>query len=278
MFSFTDYRPALRALADSLKEKDPGFSHAKFAEVIRAQKTFMSKVFSEEAHLSEDHMYLVYEKIPLSDLERCYLKLIYDYTRSGLQERKDKLLQEIHEIQDQWRRSGAHLKAEFTSPRPSVTEDANLISYYLEPWAPLIHMYLTLEQYQIQPSLLITKLGMSGEEHLNSVLQILKSCGFIDTKDSKTVATVSHIHLDSKSPFLRSHQTLARMHSGEHLLRLPVDRRFVFAVTFSANAETQSKIRQAFLAFSKEVEVLVRDSDPKDVYQLNFELFPWSVR
>lgn len=278
VFEYTDYRQALRWIVDRVKSTDPGFSHAKFAEVIRAEKTFVSKVFGEKAHFSEDHMYLVYSNIPMSDLERRYLDLAYNHTRSGLAERQNELLQEMEEVRDRWRQTGAHLSAQFTTPRPGPLENPRLVKYYLEPWAQIVHIYLTLEPYQRQPSLLIGKLGMAGEEHLQSVLRILESCDLVAKKGDCMVPVNDHIHLDSTSDFLLPHQTLVRVRSGEHILRLPISRRFIFSVTFSSDEKTQELIRQAFLGFSKEVEKMVRDTDPKDVYQMNFELFPWSVR
>jgi uncharacterized protein (TIGR02147 family) len=278
LFDFTDYRPALREMVDALKVKDPTFSHGKLAETIRAQKTFVSKVFGEEAHFNEDHMYMIYEHLPMTDLERNYLKLIYDFTRSGLEIRRQKILHEIHLLQDQWRRSGAHLQAEFTSPSLSSEEDTRLITYYLEPWAQIVHMYLTLREYRKNPELLVNKLGMTGKEHLQAVLKILEECGILRMKGTQVFFLKDHIHLDSRSAFLLPHQTLVRQRSGDHLLRLPLARRFVFNVTFSSDEKTQTAIREAFLAFSKEVEALVRNAETKDVYQLNFELFPWNIR
>jgi hypothetical protein len=59
--------------------------------------------------------------------------------------------------------------------------------------------------------------------------------------------------------------------------RLPEARRYHVSVTFSTSAEVMEQIRAEFLAFLKKAESLVKGGSEEKVFQMNFDLFPWSL-
>ena len=58
-------------------------------------------------------------------------------------------------------------------------------------------------------------------------------------------------------------------------MKTPRDQRCAYSVTFSAEERIRARIHEAFLKFLREVEPLVRESPAQEVYQMNFDLFPW---
>ena len=52
--------------------------------------------------------------------------------------------------------------------------------------------------------------------------------------------------------------------------------RYSFSVTFATENKIREQIQQKFLAFLGEIELLVKDGEGDNAYQLNFDLFPWN--
>jgi hypothetical protein len=51
---------------------------------------------------------------------------------------------------------------------------------------------------------------------------------------------------------------------------------YAFSVLFSADEETRCRIHEQFLEFLQKTQQKVKKAASNHVYQLNFELFPWT--
>lgn len=272
IFEFNDYRQVIKKLIDEKKSKDSSITYASFAEVIGVQKTFVSKVLKELAHFSDDHLHLAFEYFQFNDIETQYMKLLYDHNRSGLNKRKSKLMKEISRIQEEQRQFHVHTRAEMQ--KPELTTE--MAEYYLDPLNLIVHAHMGIPKYQNQPSLLSNALGIS-QEQLQTCLQTLQRLKIVQAQGKKIIPMKEALHLDVRSMFCKPHQMLFRIRSQERLMDLTPESRFMLSTTFSGTEEMKAQIQEHFLIFMKQVEKLIQNAEISEkVYQLNFDLFPWT--
>lgn len=273
VFRFSDYRKALKFLLEEMKKADPDFQLSKFGEVIGVQKTFVSKVLNEMAHLSDDQLYLTLKFLNLQSQEEKYFRILYDCNRTGLHARKTLLIKEIRRMQEEHRQFRLHTKAQMQQPKT----ESHLGEYYLDPYNLIVHAYLGIEKYQRQPDTLTKILPLSSEK-LRSILQCLARLELISlAADGSAKVTQNAIHLDVRSIFCQPHQILFRVKSTEQVMSLPPEKRFILSMSFSGNPDVKNQIQEKYLAFMKEVEnILDQTRHHTDVYQINFDLFPWA--
>lgn len=272
-FEFDDYRSALQEYIDHLKNEGEPISYSSFADALGVQKTFISKVFKQQAHLSEDHIFLAIEKLTLNSEEENFLWLLFEHDRSGLEKRKKVLRGEISRIQEEQRQLKKHTQAEVLK----AEEKIDFAEYYLNPINLVVHAHLGIPTFQKNPLLIAQALGISKNE-LEKSIDILKRSQLIHLDQQGQVHPLKQaIHLDVRSIYCKPHQGLLRNLCNERIMKVPPERRFVFNQTFSGSLEIKGKIQEKFLVFMKEVESLIKDDSTSDrVYQITFDLFPWT--
>jgi hypothetical protein len=85
------------------------------------------------------------------------------------------------------------------------------------------------------------------------------------------------LHLSQDSPLLPIYRTMLRLKAADRLRQLPTEAYYSFSVLFSADPATQREIQASFLKFLATMEKKVKGCQPSEVYQLTFDLLPWSV-
>jgi len=275
VYTYQDYR---RALADAFKQRkarDARVTLESFGNSIGVQKTFVSKVFNGRAHLSDDHLFMAIQYFGFNEEAAKYLRLLFDYTRSGLHVRKKELLREIRRIQEEQRQFRKHTTSEVVVP-----EKSGLMSeYYLDPMNLVVHAHFGLKKFCEQPGLLMSALGLS-QSHFHRVMDCLIRHDVIaqSPKTGHVTVKMDRVHLDIRSVFAGPAQTLFRLVSNQHIHEIPPGDRFIFSLTLSGNSDLKAKIQELFLKLIEQVErESERDEvDHNQVYQINFDLFPWT--
>lgn len=199
--------------------------------------------------------------------------LLLEYSRSIVSIRKKELQKKIKNIQTQHRDTRRHLKADMINPLE--TDENN--KYYLDPLAPLVHIFLSIPSYSKKPQTPKEKLNIS-EIRLNKTLQTLETLKIIRWKqeDKCYVIMRDQMQLVAESSLNTAYQIFQRNNTIQKIQGQSIDERFIFSVTFSAEEKTKNEIHDEFLKFLRRVENLVKGSTPTDVYQINFDLFGWS--
>lgn len=276
LYQQTDYRKALRDILDEKKRLDPSISFSSYADVIGVQKTFVSKVLGGNAHLSDDQLYLTLEFLKLTQDEANYFRLLYDHSRTGLHSRKKIISAEIKKRQEEQRQLKIHTDAEIK--KPESAEDFG--EYYLDPLNLIVHAHLGVAKYALNPLLIAESLGISKNQLLR-ILERLNSLGIIEyNKLGSAVNVLKYaLHLDVNSVYCQPHQQLFRLRSAEQIARLSPEKRFVYSLTFSGDEEVKNTIQELYLDFMKKVENYLDSGDTgEDVFQINFDLFPWAKK
>lgn len=249
------------------------FTFQNMAKACRVQKTYLSRVFNGQAHLSDDQLYLASEYLGFSEDERQYLSLLHQYERSCVQPKRRALQRRIEGVRKRHLMTDAHLKAAV----PTV-ETQDFAAYYLDPNMQLVHMYLTVPRYGKDVAAIRTQLGLP-EAEVTRILTKLQQLSLVVFVDGRYELAATNLHLPSDSPVYKPYRTLLRMKAMERLGTLTAEEQpYNFSVVFSANEDVRRRVQSRFLAFLKDVEAEVKDAEATDVYYMSFDLFPWSTK
>jgi len=272
VFSYLDYRTALRESALEWKKQGHGRSMQRVAEASGLHTPHFSNVTKGKAHLSQDQLYAVCDFLSFSESEYEYLVMLLEWERSGMASRKSVLKKRIDLVRKEKFKSENHLKAK------KIKEDQKKFDkIYLNPELYLTYFFLGVEKYRLNPHHILKNLNLT-QDVLNTYLQDLESMNLIVREKGKILVGDQHFHLSEESELCDPHQTLMHYFSVHHMNRLSKKSKYSFNATFSANEKTRNAIHELFLDFIKKSEALVRETEKDDrIYQFNFQLFPWSL-
>lgn len=267
-YAHDDYRDFVLAWANA--RKADGYRYADLAKSLRIQPTYLSRVSQKDAHLSSDQLYLFSGTAGLSEKELDFLNLSLEYLRASLPERRQSLYKRMQKLQK------ARLDPkDILQAQTEAGETTRLQEYFLEPLAPLIHVFLSVPRYKKNPDKIRRALGISIHR-FSAILQHLERLGMIGLNKRGTYQLLrDHLHLERGSILHENYQLMSRAASSEHCKKIDKDNKFQFTVTFGADERTSLKIREEFNKFLKLAEELCRNTSSEGVYQMNFDLFRW---
>ena len=273
IFRYSDFRQILKLLVAQKKKASADFNFTILAATIGVQKTYLSKVMNGSGQLSTDQIYTLAESFSLTKDEHDYLILLIECERTGLNKRRQFLERRIAAIQAEHRNTKKNLQAQFSE---ETIADARA-EYYLDPFMTIAHLFLTLPSYGGDSKKVAQKLKFS-DFYAKKIFSTLKRIGIIERLNKPDCYRVveDHLHLSSESLLSTPYHALFRMASLQQLMKIAPEERFAFSVTFSADNDTKKIIHDAFLKFLREIEPAVKAAPIESVYQLNFDLFPWS--
>lgn len=274
IFRHLDYREALEETALLWKKQRAGRSLQRLAEQSGLHTPYLSSTFKRRTHLNQDQLYSLCSSLSLPASEQTYLGLLLEWERSTVEERKEVLKTEIDKVRDEKFKSENHIKA-----KKIKEADAKYEKIYLNPEMYLTYFFLGLEKYQENPDLIARTLNLSPST-LKKYLEDLEGMNLIVQDKGKIRSGAKHFHLSQESSLCGPHQTLLNYMSTHQMTRLDKKDKYGFNVTFTANKKTKAAIQESFLNFVKEAEDLVRGTPKEDsnqVYQFNFQLFPWGL-
>ena len=273
VYHCTQYREYLRESCNELKaQPNQQFRYALLARFIEIQATYLSRVLNGSAHLNADQLARACEYFLLNDEETEFLLLLLDWEKSSYPSRKKRLFNKIEALRKTRNGTAAYLKAKILE----IDYREKMSKYFLEPFAPVIHAFFSIDRFARNPKLIGIELGLS-EQKLKQVLSLLETLGLIVYDDNlkKYTMTQEHLHLDKESDVNESYQKLTRIVSSEFCSRLSNQEKHQYCVSFGATPESYRAVHQEFNQFIAKVEKIVRGSSAQGIYQLNFQLFPW---
>ena len=272
IFSSLTYRSALTKIVKDRKSLGRGFTLRALAESADLQPSFLTNVLKGRFDFSADQLFAISTALGLAEDERDYLLLLLEHERSVYRPRHEKLRKEIDRIRKDKLLSEKRLAV--MAVEQSMDEQAQ---YYLDPFAILTLVHLSIAPYDREPSLLANALGMS-EAHLAQTLDLLARIGHAK-RDGRAFRPVHRdAHLPTRNPLFRPNMALMRMRSIDQLQRLPLEASYTHSVTITGTEETKRQLSEAYLKFLKVAREIVRPAKSERAYQMNFDLFPWTLR
>lgn len=263
----------MKALIKEKKQFEPGFGAHALADAARIQRPYLSKVLKGSAQLSPDQMFLISRFLRWTDDEHDYVQLLLECARTGLNERRTQLEERIRSIRSRHLDSSTHLSAK--QVQLDAAANAPMADYYLDPIFQIVHIAISIEQFSRNPSLLAAELQITGS-HLHAILNDLERMGLAYRERGRLMPREPSLHLPKTSPLYRAWRNQLKFLSTHKLNQLDDSNAYSFSTVFSANTKVRDELHERFLAFLKESEVSVRDAQPRQVYQLTFDLFSWT--
>ncbi len=141
----------------------------------------------------------------------------------------------------------------------------------------IVHVCLFIEAYRKNVGALSRDL-MQPPFRIAGALATLERLGIIKKELNEWLVSTSSLHLKSLSPVYRSWRNQLKIMSSTRLDMLRESDSYSFANVFSADRLTVEKLRVSFLHFLKEADTNIKSAPDQNVYQMSFDLFPWTER
>lgn len=269
LFVCTGYRDLVTAAVERERKAGRKTRFGELAAAAGMQPAYFSNVLKKRGDFSADQLYLILTALQVSEEEREFGLLLLEYERASVPARKAELKSRLDEIRGENLKTEKAISAEVTD---ATTPASSL--YYLDPYHQLVHIALGIPRYARDPGHLHSVLGLP-HERIITILATLAAQGYIEQTQRGWRSKRQALHLPESSPICRPHQTAVRQLSLSHLMmeKGPGDKRV--SVTFSADPATRQRIEELFLRFLKACEKQVGAAEPRELYQLNFDLFAW---
>ena len=276
LFQTLNHRKILKDLvAKSLNAKGYRLTFSDLAQTIGVQKTYVSRVMAEQACWNADQAFQIGEFFKLSSDEATYYALLVEMERTGLGKRRAQLLEKVKHLRQIHLRSEKSVQQATQIAAP--TQSSTTAEYFSDPYHSIVHVYLSLPKFRKNMSRLAEELGLSLS-YLKGILRRLESLNVLryDSKNDVVTLTEARIHSPGGSPLVFGQQLLFRALAMDRMQRCPAARRNNFNVVFTADPSVQESIWGEFLEFLKKVEELANTSTAKEIFYLQFDLFPWT--
>jgi uncharacterized protein (TIGR02147 family) len=270
VYATRDYRVALRQLVETRRLTNVAVSFQSLAEVARIPKSYLSKVLGGDANLSNDQAYAIAKSLGLDSEEVRYLVLLVEFERSGLDERRKELMSEIAVIQESHLQTKEHLPS-----KEVLSSESDLSQFYLTPWAPIVHVSLTIPRFARNPLALQAILGIEPQE-FQKTLRLLESLKLIIPATRGYQVEIPNFHLPPDSPAYRSWRAQQDILVSHAMLVKRDPKHYGFSVSFAAKESIRMEIRKRFLEFLGGVKELCDKSEPEEVYHMKFDVFSWT--
>jgi len=271
IYHFEDYIEALTAAIAERKTNDSDWTLANLAQVCQMQPSYVTNVLKGRGDFNAEQLYRVCEQLSLDAEEIDFLTYLLELKKTVYPKRKAILQKKINEFRVRHLRAEKNISAKNVGLIPEQIE-----KYYLDPLNQIIHIYLGIEGKPNTIDSLATKFGVTKMQ-MTQVLSLLEEIKYIRKKAGRYEVLVEGRHLPRESHILKSHQILMRLKSLDQMQRMSSEQNYSFSATISTLPEVRVKLQAEFLKFLKAAEKLVKGHDAKNLYQINFDLFPWEL-
>lgn len=270
MLSSFRYRDFIKSAIGRAKERGEELTFQQLAEAMRVQKSYLSRVMADKAELSSDQIFLLAKFLRLNAKETEFLHTCLEWERSGLKERRTQLKEQLESLRKSLLESKEHINA------PKIELDAAALQqYYLNPTMLIVHMAIAIPRYQTNVSLLAKDLRMAEADAERCLLKLVEM-GLVEQRKNTFSPRIEALHLPRESPLYVPWRNALRALANGKLQFSNDQNAQSFHVLFSGDKEAAEKIWSDFLKFIQRTETTVRKAPCEDVYQLSFELIPWT--
>jgi hypothetical protein len=228
-------------------------------------------VLKGEGHLNADQVFDAAQFLELSDDEYRFVSLLHEYERAVSAPRRKRLEGEIEAARLLGLKTDDYVDA---SPLASTATPAT-VALYLNPNAPLVHMFFTVKRFRADPEKVRRTLGLDPSAFADAV-QCCERAGLIRSAGKRIEMLRDNIHLPASSPLFTAYRSALRHKGAEFIHTHGKSRHYSFVALYSASEETRSRVQSRFLEFVSWVQTLTQGTEAAHVYQLSFDLLRWS--
>ena len=249
---------AIEILHDIFKQKqevNPSYSLRSLAKKSQISHAYLSLLFNQKKQLSRDSALKLIAALRPNSLQ--YLNI------------KNQLANEGISIESR--------KIDISEENLLKIEEFNLLS----KWYYLVIMELTaVDDFVNDEAWIANKIGIDVLDVRLAILK-LKKHGYLSSLGGELVKTKKHLVLqtsDAARVTKNYHQNMLSLAKQEleHQNKESFDERYMTGYTLPASPKNIEIIKQKMRETVSEIIELLRDSEPTEVYQMNFQLFPMS--
>jgi len=271
IYQSDDYKETLRGTLKALKKERPATTFKSVAKQVPMQYTYLSRIMNDSgAHFTEDQLFRICSILMMRPEQTDFILVLRSYATANSPDRKKFLFQKIERLKKE-----RTLSAEVQSHASSKI--AEEMAYLFDPLTVLIHMALHIDAIKKNPLILVEKLGIR-QTQLKECLRKLEAQGWIVTEERplliKKISNKS-LHFGRDHPLMRVHQQLLKTMLNSQLMRTAEKDKHSFLATFTADASSFEKIKDAFQEFLSKVEHIAKKARDEKLYQVNFDVFQW---
>ncbi len=261
VFKFKTYKPYLK-YRWSLTRGD--LSRA--AQSLNCQRSHLSRVISEEWHLTTDQAFLLagYWRLPLT--ERNYFIGLVEFERASAPEYKNHLSQKISEM----RRENDDITKNLKKPTVDI-QTGTLDAVYFSNWMySAIHYLTACPAYQTADKI-SARLGIQIDL-VTQVLRKLESMALVRADGGRWHFLSGHVHIDKgasvSANFHQNHRTLA-------LSDIMRDRRdqIHFSAFYTLSKEDIEVLREEVLSLIQKLSEVATPSPAEELISVSIDFF-----
>lgn len=273
IFESLDYRPLCAGLAAELKTKSPHWTLQRIAEKISVHGPYLSNVFRKKAHFSADQLFDFLRVVKVDGAEADYVLLLQEWERCASPARRDELKRRIERERKRAQRTEEHLHTEVKTTAGDLEA-----RYFLNPDLFLVSTFLGVERFAREPRLIAAALQLPEKRVREMTDELVRMEYFARGPRGEVLpgAKAKSFHLSKESALCDPHVALLLLRAQQHQRSLPADENYSFSVTFTGTAACRDALHAEFLKFLKRAEQIVKEAPSEDVFQMTFNLFPWS--
>lgn len=261
VFEFATYKPYL---AYKLSSKEHRGQLSRAAEAIQTQRSYLSRVISEELQLTPDHAFKLARFWKLNATEREYFCLLVDLDRAGDPEFRAHLKSRAQEMKDK------HDSVQERVTRPPLSIDSFQLSYFSSWVWSALHFLTSIPEFQTEEAL-ADRLGMKREQ-LRFYLEHLATNGFIESKGDRWIYKGGEFHAPKNSPLVVLHHQNWRQRAI--LDAQDFDSTNIhFTVVQTISKQDFERIKALLLEFISESSAISGPSKPEEAIVLTCDLF-----
>lgn len=266
IYEFKSLISAINALLRSKK-----LNYKTISDLTRIHPSYFSRAMKGQAFFSQTQIFLIAEKLSLTDEEKKYLILLWSFQQSERTPEKDFFHQQIKDIQNKKLKVSERIQSQIIS---ELDAKIKYEKYYSEAVTSLIHALLTIPTYRNNLNLLAEKVFISKDK-LELELKKLKELELIHFKDGKIQKVIDNIHLPEDSVLSIANHINWRLRAIQYLQnRQKQTDDYHLSVVFTATPETKEQLKKIIQDFVVEAQKKVGDCrSPTDVFHLMLDLY-----
>ncbi|NRA68269.1 MAG: DUF4423 domain-containing protein [Pseudobacteriovorax sp.] len=258
-----DYREIIKNVCETRS-----LTYRDLAENCQIHASYFSRVMREKADFSHEQVFLICQYLGFEDDELDYLLTLRDAQTSSQHEHASYCWRKAKALQDKHSKTGKRLK-KTEEPDPTHIDE-----YYKSSWTAIIHMYLSIDRFRLQPETIAKHLNLSPKM-VERELSLLKKLKIIYMKNGHLQLSNKRIHLEADSPLSQRNHINWRLQALTSLSETRTkDSDYHMSAVFSATETGKRKIREKYKEFVAEAQKIAEEAGTgEEVYAISFDLF-----
>lgn len=255
-------------MAHMLSGRDRRGQLTRAAEALNCQRSYLSRVISENLHLTPDHAFKLARFWGFSLDKREYFQALVDFERAGDPEYRNHLKQQISEMKSK------HDSIQERTFRTNLSIDI-LQARYFSSWVwSAIHFLTSIPEYQSVETI-GSRLGLKSEiiqEHLKQ----LEAQDFIAFNNGRWVYKSGEFHVPKDSPLVILHHQNWRSRAvmdAQDMTAPETNSSVHFTAVQTVSKDDFVRLREMLLQFISEVSQVTGPSQPEEGIAVTFDLF-----